>query len=173
MLARIETSGCPVLLVSREEATLELVATDMDPTEPFSGTMPEECGRDRCIFWGKDTPVGPMVVAAVGSSESDMSDGAHLGVVHDKALRFIDLWAGAGEPAFGDLTDLGPAFSLEPWACEGKLGLFIAPRLAAAKGTDPPDELLARAGIYPPTGDLEPTDSTSREGCKRIPIELP
>jgi hypothetical protein len=173
VLARIETTACPALLVSEKEATLKLVAMDLEPPEPARGTMPEECAKGRCVFWGKDTPLGPMVVAQVTASESDMAAGAHLGVVHEETLLFIDLWAGAGEPVFGDHGDLGPAFCLEPWACKQSLGLFVVPRLAAARGTDPPEELSAREGVYALTGDFERTDSTSREGCTKIALELP
>lgn len=173
MLCRIETAGCPVLLVADSEDTLKLISLDLSEREPIEGTMPEACLKDRCLFWGVDTSVGPMVAAMPAAPESDIAAGAHLGVVHDEALRFIDLWAGAGEPVHGDGTDLGPAFSLEPWVCDRKLGLFVAPRLPAAKNTDPPEELVAREGTYALSGDWERTDSASRDGCKKIEIELP
>jgi hypothetical protein len=88
---------------------------------------------------------------------------------------FMSLWEGAGEPVDSDLTPVGPAHALAPFACGEQLALFAVERLDAV-GLHPPESLRAREGRLDPAelvggAAVGPPDPVDRASCR--PIDLP
>jgi hypothetical protein len=157
----------------RDASGLRLRSLEADTEVDATGVVPESCLEDRCLFEGVHTELGPLVLALESSAESEMPAGVHLGVIEGKHLRFVDLWAGAGESVHGDATQLGPAFALAPHACQGHLALFVQERFEIAGQGEPPQELLTREGRVVFDGD-EPSSSTAdARDCVAIEIGLP
>lgn len=96
-----------------------------------------------------------------------MPAGVWLGVPTRDTLAFVDLWAGEAERVWSDGTPLGPAFSLAPFECDGRLALFAVERLPISAASDPSPGLRAGEGVY---GD--PQVRVSRASCQRIEIPL-
>jgi hypothetical protein len=171
-LASFPGLRCPWLL-RVEAGKLVLASLDPEPVAEVRGNLPE-CGPVPCTFDGAETSLGPMIVAAVPSAESDMPARVHLGVVApSKVIVFVDLWAGAGETVMGDSTPLGPALALAPFDCRGELGLFASPRLDIDRELEPPAELRAREGLYALDGAEPVVTAIDRAGCKRLSVPLP
>jgi len=176
VLAEFSAGDCGAALLEDDRGVgLWSLATDGE-AEPARGPLPEPCAKGDCTFLGYDSAIGPVVLAMTGGPRSEMPTGVWLAAALDEAkqqLVFFDLWAGAGQSVVGDGTDLGPAHSLAPYSCAGKLGLFSDGRLAAAAGVEPAALLVAREGVYT-WGSTEPQRADAqREACVRLAIELP
>jgi hypothetical protein len=165
-------SRCDWLLI-RDSSGVRLRSLEADADADRAGVLPERCLEDRCVFEGAQTRLGPLVVAFERSATSEMPAGVYLGVLDDDRLRFVDLWAGAGEPVHGDATELGPAFALAPHACHDVLALFVEPRFAIAGQDEPPAELRAREGGIAFEGSTLRATSVEREGCVALDLALP
>jgi hypothetical protein len=160
-------------LLLRDAAGLALRSLEADAEVDVSGVIPEPCLEDRCRFEGATTELGPLVLAIVRSPASEMAAGVHLGVVADGTLRFVDLWAGAGDPVESDATEVGPAFALAPYACSGRLALFTSPRFEIAGQAEPPRELSRREGIVAFGDDDARAEPRTRDGCTALDLDLP
>lgn len=160
-------SKCGWFLEDREGA-LRLHSLDLDPVPTAVGSVPEPCAERPCVFEGVETEIGPLVLVTVTSPHSEMPEGVLLGLASGERLLFVDLWAGAGESVTNEYTELGPSHALVPHDCNGKVGLFVQPRVQGGELTEPPAELLKREGIYTiePQG-LQRTDGDPK-GCKAL-----
>jgi hypothetical protein len=165
-------SPCDWLLI-RDSSGLRLRSLEADAGADRVGVFPEGCLEERCVFEGAQTRLGPLVVALQRSGASEMPAGVYLGVLDDDHLRFVDLWAGAGEPVHGDATELGPAFALAPHACHDVLALFVEPRFAIAGQGEPPSELRAREGGIAFEGSTLRATAVERDGCVALDLALP
>ena len=168
-LVAFEGPRCEWLLLS-DATGLRLRSLDDAAGPDVAGVMPHACLDDRCRFEGVHTEAGPVVIAIERSPASEMPGGLHLGMVAAGHLRFVDLWAGAGEPVESEGTEVGPAFSLSPHVCGPRLALFVEPRFEVAGQGEPPRELAAREGLVTFEGDEAKAEATSRDGC--VPLEL-
>jgi hypothetical protein len=174
VLARFEGLRCPFVLVEEPDTDrIRLLTLEPGDHTVALGNMPDPCRLGSCLFWGRATALGPLVVAVREAAESEAPGGVLLGVPRAGALSFVDLWANAGESVVGDATDLGPAFALEPWRCGETLGLFVRSRLPAARGAESPEELRAREGGYGRAEEPLERTPRSRAGCVRIELGLP
>ncbi|MEM6990986.1 MAG: hypothetical protein AAF721_10825 [Myxococcota bacterium] len=176
MLSAFDAGTCGAALVADDQG-LGLWSLAPDGEEPPArGPGPQACEKSSCTFLGYDSPLGPIVLAKLAAPSSEMPAGVWLGVALDPAglqLVFFDLWAGAGDTVTGDSTDLGPAHSLAPFTCGGKLGLFAVGRLAAGVDVAPSKRLASREGIYTWGTDAPQRAAATREGCEPFAIELP
>jgi hypothetical protein len=169
-LTTFEGRACPWVL-TRDESLLELESLDLDAKPPYDGEMPVVCTSVTCDWAGRWTSVGPLVLATQRSAASEMVAGVVLGFVGgDGKLAFVDLWHGAGDPVFDEGTELGPAHSLAPFDCAGKLGLFAVARTDAGTTIQPVGSLRTREGLYAST---TPTTATDRTRCTAIPWPMP
>lgn len=165
-------SRCEWLLL-RDASGLRLRSLEDDTDVDAAGVMPEACLEDRCRFEGVHTELGPLVWALERSVGSEMPAGVHLGVSEGKDLRFVDLWAGAGEPMVSDATDVGPVFALAPFSCNGRLALFVEPRFEVSGEVEAPRELRAREGMVVFEGDDPRSHPAQRGQCVALELGLP
>jgi hypothetical protein len=117
--------------------------------EPIArGLAPEACGpaASRCELFGVTDRLGPIVIAGVRGSESEMLTQVFVGWVEGQRLAFVETWF--GPPSVVDHTRVGPAWALAPFDCSGVLQLLPAPRLPEADHEDPPDQLPPVAGAW-------------------------
>ena len=154
------------LTASGTEVTLVSLEPDNTPP-PATGQLPEVCARGACDIVGREVALGPLLQLQVRSPYSEMPAGVWLGWVDGKALRFVDLWEGAGDPVVDQGTPIGPAFALEPVRCGESLGFAVGRRLPHGEG-DPPDALQERAGIYGDTRSDLPS-----AGCTPVAWTMP
>jgi hypothetical protein len=172
--ARFEGAECAWELRDEGER-LSLSSLAIDAPEPVRGEVPEPCRMHTCVYHGAWAAAGPVLLAVVPSPHSEMPSDVLLGVAHGDRLVFTSLWEGAGEPVDSDLTPVGPAHALAPFACGHQLALFAVERLDAV-GLSPPASLRAREGRLDPAklsvGVAEgPPDPIDRDSCR--PLDLP
>jgi len=150
-----------------------LVLQDLSPgaAAPHRGEAPAGCREQTCVYHGAMSPVGPVVLAIVPSSESEMPSDVQLGVIDGPRLVFTSMWEGAGESVVTDLTRVGPAHALAPFVCGDALALLAVARVDAGEGTEPPASLRAREGRVDAASLEAPAESVDRDGC--TPVELP
>jgi hypothetical protein len=142
------------------------------------GQAPEACGADfeRCELWGTADTLGPIMIASVRGSESEMPIQVFVGWVEDERLLFVETWYGL--PSVVDHTRIGPPWALAAFDCSGELLLLPAPRLPEA-GHEPPSaivlELAGRwradeAGVPQPPEQPATVDPAS---CRALFPQLP
>ncbi len=150
-----------------------LVLQDLSPgaAAPYRGEAPAGCRAQTCVYHGVMSVVGPMVLAIVPSSESEMPTDVQLGLPHEGQLVFTSVWEGSGPSVVTDLTRVGPAHALAPFVCDGALALLAVPRLDAGEGALPPQSLRVREGRVDAAALDAPAGPVERDGC--TPVELP
>ncbi len=163
----------------REEGErLTLSSLSVDPSPPASGDVPPACLASTCVYYGVWTAAGPVLLAVVPSPHSEMPSDVLLGVSHGAQLAFTSLWDGAGEPAFTDLTPVGPAHALAPFWCDEGLALLAVERLDAV-GSPVPQTLRAREGRLDPAelaaapDQVSATGPVDRAGCRALDLPVP
>ncbi|MCB9566865.1 MAG: hypothetical protein H6710_06555 [Myxococcales bacterium] len=171
-LARVEDAPCPWALVPEGEglrlrsrapggASLEVIP-------------PEVCApASRCRYEGVASALGPILLAIVDGPESEVPVDLWLGAaLGGERLVFAELWWGPASVI--DRTEVGPAHTLAPAICEGRLVLRPEGRLPEAESS-PPAELLAQSGVYEVEGDAlvrrAPAGDASR--CEALDLGLP
>lgn len=142
------------------------------------GQGPEACGADfeRCELWGTVDALGPIMIATVRGSESEMPIQVFVAWVEGERLLFVETWYGL--PSVVDHTRIGPPWALAAFDCSGELLLLPAPRLPEA-GHEPPSatlrELAGRwradaAGVPQPPEQPATVDPAS---CRALIPQLP
>jgi len=172
--ARLEAEPCGWELRD-DEADGPLVLERLGPgtAEAVRGEPPEACRARTCVYHGDVSPLGPLVLAVVPATDSEMPSDVQLGVVGPEGLAFTSLWEGAGPPVVTDLTSVGPAYALAPFVCGEALALLAVPRLSAGEGTEPPPSLLAREGRIDAGVLDEPAGPVEREACTAVELPVP
>lgn len=168
---------CPVVVRGSENgAELELVRADPDGSR-HRWTMtawPSPCADDRCRLDGVVVDGTPVLLAVKPGAESEVPRGVWAALPAGPTLWWVDLWAGAGEPAQGDHTDLGPSHALAVWRCGDRIVLHPEARLAVGRSESPAPTLLARSGELGADGSIIPPDpqtpAPSAADCTPIPI---
>jgi hypothetical protein len=177
------TDGCGVAVERGEPGELLLVrrmrVDELElPDTIARGQAPEACGAELewCELWGIADALGPVMLASVRGSESEMPIQVYVGWVDGERLLFVETWYGL--PSVVDHTRVGPPWALAPFDCANDLLLLPAPRLPEA-GHEAPLALLRElagkwrvddAGIAQPPKRAATVDPAS---CRALFRELP
>jgi hypothetical protein len=174
--ARFGGEACDFEL--REEGDqLVLTSLALDAPPPARGEVPEPCRTRTCVYHGALTPVGPVLVVAVPSPQSEMPSDVLLLVAHGERLASTSLWEGAGAAVETDFTVVGPAHALAPFVCGSSLALLAVERLDPV-GLAPPATLQAREGrldvaAFVESGQATPAAAVDRSGCDLVDLPVP
>ncbi len=172
--ARFQGGACDWEL--REEGgSLVLASLALDAPPPLRGDVPEPCRAHTCIYNGTLTTVGPVVVAAVPSTSSEMPSDAWVVAAVGDRLVSTSLWEGAGPPVESDYTSVGPSHALWPFVCGSALVLLVVERLDPT-GLPAPDTLRAREGRLRAATPEDPAQAEApapRAGCRSVELPVP
>lgn len=145
--------GCGVAVERGDDGVLSLVrrlrVDELElPDVLARGQAPEACGVDleSCELSGTADTLGPILIASVRGSESEMPTQVYVGWVDGERLLFVETWYGL--PSVADHTRIGPPWALAPFDCKGELLLLPAPRLPEAAHEAPPAMLRELAGRW-------------------------
>ena len=171
--SRAETSEVALLVRPRARPNPLI-----EPEPIARGLAPEACGAaaSRCELFGVTDRLGPIVIASVRGSESEVPTQVYIGWVDDQRLTFVETWF--GPPSVVDHTRVGPAWALAPFDCGGELQLLPAQRLPEAAHEALPAQLTGFAGHWSvdaqgfaqPPASPATTDPTS---CRALLPALP
>lgn len=141
--SRAETSAVALLVRPRARPNPLI-----EPEPIARGLAPEACGAaaSRCELFGVTDRLGPIVIASVRGSESEVPTQVYVGWVEDRRLTFVETWF--GPPSVVDHTRVGPAWALAPFDCGGQLQLLPAQRLPEAAHEAVPEQLPGFAGHW-------------------------
>lgn len=160
-----------------ERLIIESLAVEGSPLAG-RGEVPDGCRTSTCVYHGVWTDAGPVLLAVVPSSHSEMPSDVLLGLTHGGQLAFTSLWDGAGEPVDSDLTPVGPAHALAPFWCEGALALLAVARFDIV-GSPPPASLRAREGRLDPAAfvaaphDVLAAGPVDPASCRALDLPVP
>lgn len=170
VVAAFDGSPCGWTLRVSADELLELTVSTPEPGRT-SGAVPPGCVDAACVYRGTATAVGPVLIAEVVGTESEVPAGAWLGWVKGDSLSFVDLWEDT-EPVLEQGISLGPAHGLAPYICGETLALFADARLPGADTVSPPPALVARQGPVEAL-DAPSGPAVDRSTCRRVAIGLP
>jgi hypothetical protein len=145
--------GCGVAVERGDDGALSLVrrlrVDELDlPDILARGPAPEACGAqlEWCELSGTADTLGPILIASVRGSESEMPTQIYVGWADGERLLFVETWYGL--PSVADHTRVGPPWALAPFDCKGELLLLPAPRLPEAGHEAPSATLRELAGRW-------------------------
>jgi hypothetical protein len=175
--------GCGVAIELGEGGELSVIrrlrVDELElPAVLARGRAPEACGVELewCELSGTADTLGPIMIASVRGTESEMPTQVYVGWVDGARLVFVETWYGL--PSVVDHTRIGPPWALAAFDCGGELFLLPAPRLPEA-GREAPSatlhELAGRwrvddAGIPQPPEQPATVDPAT---CRALIPELP
>jgi hypothetical protein len=178
-LAVVAGDPCPTVVEPGAQAGSLVLRTTGRPTATRAeGVLPGACEPPSlCDLSGVETAAGAVLLAIRLGHESEVPEGAWVGLVHEGSLSFLPLWRTA--PSTVDGTREGPGYALAPHTCGDGLALLVRRRLPEVSGETAPESLLAGEGrLLPPAEGARswtttPMSPRDRERCEALALVLP
>lgn len=163
-----ESSACgPVLVRDRKYPQRVGLLAGNSGTTLAEGLTPKACrGRD-CDFLSHQTPLGPVVIAALHHGSPEHISRYWLGLRQGDYFSFVSLTPGDVRSEGGEAV--APTVMLEPWRC----GKDLALRRESSATGERALELSQREGRYLPDGPgwlVVPGVDWDSGNCERLPL---